>query len=52
MLFIDILQGCNVFHATCNEYLNNNSLLDLDALKSHCSGSVFYDMRFIVSNTI
>ena len=23
-----------------------------DALKSHCSGSVFYDMRFIVSNTI
>jgi len=23
-----------------------------DALKSHCSGSVFYDMRFLVSNTI
>ena len=23
MLFIDILQGCNVFHSTCNEYLNN-----------------------------
>ena len=42
MLFIDILQGCNVFDSTCNEYLNNNSFLDY-----WCAEITLFGQRFL-----